>query len=239
MPVAWDRIVLHRPRMGDGPGGSEDALSVATLDRHLIERLYARCASFYDQVCGPILQAGRREAMRELAIGPGDRILEIGIGTGLTAPLYPIDCKVTGIDVSAAMLQEAAKHIDSEGRGAGARIQLLQMDAANLRFPDDSFDVVYAAYVISVVPDPVAVLREMHRVCRVGGHVVLLNHFLSGSPFLAKVERMISPFATARLGFRTDLDARRLLTRTRLRPVSMRKVNKPRIWTLVRCCKDN
>ena len=78
------------------------------------------------------------------------------------------------------------------------------MDAARLTFPDQSFDVVYAAYVMSVVPDPLAVLSEMRRVCRVGGHIVLLNHFLSDIPFLAKVERLFSPIATARLGFRTD-----------------------------------
>ena len=99
------------------------------------------------------------------------------------------------------------------------------MDAARLTFPDQSFDLVYAAYVISVVPDPLAVLSEMRRVCRVGGHIVLLNHFLSDTPFLAKVERLFSPIATARLGFRTDLDARLLLERARLRPIAIRKVN--------------
>ena len=67
------------------------------------------------------------------------------------------------------------------------------MDAARLTFPDQSFDVVYAAYVISVVPDPLAVLSEMRRICRVGGHIVLLNHFRSDIPFLSKVERLLSP----------------------------------------------
>jgi phosphatidylethanolamine/phosphatidyl-N-methylethanolamine N-methyltransferase len=133
------------------------------------------------------------------------------------------------------MLREAIKHIDSASR---RNIQLLHMDAVNLTFPDESFDVVYAAYVISVVPDPLAVLRQMRRVCRVGGRVILLNHFLSDIPFLAKVERLISPLTTARLGFRTDLDARRLLARARLRLVSMRKVNRPRIWTLIHCRRD-
>jgi phosphatidylethanolamine/phosphatidyl-N-methylethanolamine N-methyltransferase len=174
------------------------------VDARFTERLYARYASLYDQLCGPILQAGRREAMRDLRLVPGDDILEIGIGTALTAPLYPRACHVTGIDLSAPMLREAAKHIDSQ---PGRHIQLLQMDASHLAFSDESFDVVYAAYVISVVPDPVAVLREMCRVCRVGGEIVLLNHFLSDSPLLATAERLISPLTAARLGFRADLHA--------------------------------
>ena len=211
-----------------------DTLSVATLDSNLIEQLYAQCASVYDWLCGPILQAGRREAMHQLALQPGHHILEIGIGTGLTAPLYPEDCHVTGIDVSEPMLREAARNIDGRHN-----IQLFRMDAARLTFPDESFDVVYAAYVISVVPDPLAVLTEMRRVCRVGGHIVLLNHFLSDIPVLSKVERLFSPIATARLGFRTDLDARLLLERARLRRVAIRKVNTPKIWTLVKCRRDD
>ena len=212
-------------------GRSSDTLSVATLDSNLIEQLYAQCASVYDWLCGPILQAGRREAMHQLALQPGNEILEIGIGTGLTAPLYPDDCRVTGIDVSELMLREAARNVDRRHN-----IQLFRMDAARLTFPDQSFDVVYAAYV---VPDPLAVLSEMRRVCRVGGHIVLLNHFLSDIPFLAKVERLFSPIVTARLGFRTDLDARLLLERARLRRVAIRKVNTPKIWTLVKCRRDD
>ena len=217
--------------MWDRPAPSNDTLSVATLDSHLIEHFYAQCASVYDFLFGPILQAGRREAIREFAPQPANEILEIGIGTGLTAPLYPADCRVTGIDSSEPMLREAARNVD--GR---RNIQLFRMDAARLTFPDQSFDVVFAAYVISVVPDPLTVLKEMRRVCRVGGRIVLLNHFLSDIPFLSKVERMLSPITTARLGFRTDVDARLLLERADLRPVAVRKVNTPKIWTLI-CCE--
>ena len=214
---------------------SGDTLSVAHIDHHDIERLYARCASFYDSLCGPLLQAGRREAMRELALEAGDEVLEIGFGTGLTAPLYPGDCTVTGIDLSEPMLREASKNVGASG--SNRRIRLFRMDATRLAFPDESFDVVYAAYVITVVSDPLAALREMRRVCRVGGQVVLLNHFLSDVPFFSKVERLISPL-TVRLGFRSDLDARLLLTRAHLRPVSVRKVNTPKIWTLIHCRRD-
>jgi phosphatidylethanolamine/phosphatidyl-N-methylethanolamine N-methyltransferase len=108
------------------------------------------------------------------------------------------------------------------------------MDAHQLGFPDQSFDVVYAAYVISVVADPVVALREMRRVCRVGGRIVLLNHFLSQAALLSTLERIVSPL-TARLGFRADVDLQLLLDQAGLEPVSIRKVNAPKIWTVVRC----
>lgn len=132
--AAWQACASARGRFND-------TLSVATVDGNFIEQLYAQGASVYDWLCGPILQAGRREAMHQLALQPGNDILEIGIGTGLTTPLYPDDCRVTGIDVSEPMLREAARHIDRHN------IQLFRMDAARLTFPDQSFDVVYAAYV--------------------------------------------------------------------------------------------
>ena len=210
---------------------STDQLSATVVDRNLVERLYSRFASVYNGIFGPILHAGRTAAMRALPLKPGDEILEVGIGTGLTATLYPADCRVVGIDLSAPMLREAARHVESHGR---ENVCLWQMDASSLGFPDESFDVVYAAYVVSVVPDPVAVLKEMRRVCRTGGHIVLLNHFLSTSPVMAAVERWISPL-TARAGFRADLDLAVLLAHAGLEPVSVTKVNTPKIWSLVHC----
>jgi phosphatidylethanolamine/phosphatidyl-N-methylethanolamine N-methyltransferase len=216
-------------RSGDADGRT---LSVAALDSRLVDQWYDTFASVYNQLCGPLLQAGRREAMRDLNLREGDEVLEVGVGTGLTASLYPAQCRVTGIDISEAMLREAARHVES-----CRNVQLKRMDAQNLRFPDQSFDVVYGAYVISVVPDPVRALREMRRVCRVGGQIVLLNHFLSHGPILSRLERLISPM-TARVGFRADVDLQLLLEQAGLRPQSVRKVNTPRIWTLVRCRRD-
>ena len=219
--------------MSDTTAASSGQLTVANVDRRLIERLYGRFASVYDAMFGRLLHAGRCEAMRELPLTSGAEILEVGVGTGLTATLYPDDCRVMGIDLSESMLREAVRHLASHGR---RNIQLWRMDASTLAFPDESFDVVYAAYVISVVPDPVAVLREMRRVCRAGGHIVLLNHFLSTNPLLSKLERLISPL-TAYAGFRSDLDLSLLLAQAGLEPVSIRKVNTPRIWSLVRCLR--
>jgi phosphatidylethanolamine/phosphatidyl-N-methylethanolamine N-methyltransferase len=210
---------------------STDQLSVASVDRDVAERLYARLASVYNAIFGWILQAGRVEAMRELPLQSGNEILEVGIGTGLTATLYPAECRIVGIDLSEPMLREAAHHVESQGR---TNVRLWRMDATTLGFPDESFDVVYAAYVISVVPDPVTALKEMRRVCRAGGHIVLLNHFLSTNPILSGLERWISPL-TARAGFRADLDLSVLLEQAQLQAVSVRKVNTPKIWSLVRC----
>ena len=91
-----------------------------------------------------------------------------------------------------------------------ANVRLMEMDAAALSFEDDSFDVVYAPYVMSVVPDPVQVVREMRRVCRPGGRILILNHFLSSNPVLAMVEKAISPM-TVHVGFKSDLDLPRFL----------------------------
>ena len=126
-----------------------------------------------------------------MGIRPGDRVLEVGVGTGINASLYPRDCSVTGIDLSSPMLEKARERVARKGV---RNVRLLQMDAANLKFADDTFDIVYAPYVISVVPDPVAVTREMVRVCRPGGRIVILNHFRSKSRVGAWLERMIAPF---------------------------------------------
>jgi phosphatidylethanolamine/phosphatidyl-N-methylethanolamine N-methyltransferase len=111
------------------------------------------------------------------------------------------------------------------------------MDATNLKFADGTFDIVYAPYVISVVSDPFAVVREMFRVCRPGGRIIFLNHFRSPNPALARIERAISPF-TVHIGFKSDLDLPAFLAQAELHPVSIEKVNVPRLWSLITCVKD-
>jgi phosphatidylethanolamine/phosphatidyl-N-methylethanolamine N-methyltransferase len=132
------------------------------------------------------------------------------------------------------MLARARQRVE---RKALTNVTLIEMDAANLEFPDDSFDVVYAPYVISVVSDPVQVVREMRRVCRPGGKFIVLNHFRSPNPLVARVERAISPF-TVHIGFKSDVDLPGFVSQAGLRPVSVRKVSFPPIWSLVTCVKD-
>ena len=210
------------------------ALSVSEVENDFVEGVYTKISSWYDLFFGPTLHAGRLEAIRRLPIGPGARILEVGIGTGINVPLYPRDCFVTGIDFSASMLEKAGRRITAHGV---SNVELIQMDAADLQFEDESFDIVYAPYVISVVSDPVLVAREMHRVCRVGGHVVVLNHFRSENPMMSRAERLISPL-TVHVGFKSDLDLPAFLAQADFDPISVEKVNIPRLWSLVTCRKE-
>jgi phosphatidylethanolamine/phosphatidyl-N-methylethanolamine N-methyltransferase len=209
------------------------ALSVISVENHFVEKVYEKLAGVYDLIFGPTLHPGRLVARDRMAIGPGTQVLEVGVGTGINASLYPRNCKVTGIDLSASMLDKARERVAREGL---RNVRLIEMDAANLTFADDTFDIVYAPYLVSVVPDPVQVVREMRRVCKPGGKIIILNHFRSANPILSRAERAISPF-TVHIGFKSDLDLPGFLAQADLQPVSIEKVNVPRIWSLVTCIK--
>jgi phosphatidylethanolamine/phosphatidyl-N-methylethanolamine N-methyltransferase len=210
------------------------ALSVTVVENDFVESVYEKIAKVYDLTFGPTLHPGRLIALEGMGIKPGDRILEVGVGTGINAPLYPSHCHVTGIDFSGKMLAKARERIERKGV---RNMSLLEMDAANLSFPDNSFDIVYAPYVISVVSDPVRVVREMRRVCKPGGKFIVLNHFKSSNQLVARMERAISPF-TVHIGFKADLDLPGFLAQAEITPASIRKVSFPRIWSLVTCLKD-
>jgi len=210
------------------------ALSVIAVENHFVERVYEKLASVYDLIFGPTLHPGRLVARDRMGIKPGDRILEVGVGTGINTSLYPRNCQITGIDLSSSMLDKARERVSREGL---RNVRLLEMDAAGLTFADDSFDIVYAPYLVSVVPDPVQVVREMRRVCRPGGKIIILNHFRSANPILSRLERAISPF-TVHIGFKSDLDLPGFLAQAELQPISIEKVNVPKIWSLVTCTKN-
>jgi phosphatidylethanolamine/phosphatidyl-N-methylethanolamine N-methyltransferase len=212
---------------------SAQALSGTVVENDFVGRVYEKLSGVYDLTFGPLLHPGRLYAKDRLGIQRGDRVLEVGVGTGINLSLYPRGCHLTGIDFSASMLERARERALRHGI---ANVRLMEMDAAAMTFEDDSFDVVYAPYVISVVPDPVQVVREMRRVCRPGGRIIILNHFLSTNPVLATVEKAISPL-TVHIGFKSDLDLPRFLAQAELRPLSIDKVTLP-IWKLVICVKD-
>ena len=209
------------------------APSVAAVENDFVEGVYDKLANVYDLIFGPSLHPGRLKAIQRMDIQPGERVLEVGVGTGINLSLYPREAAVIGIDFSSSMLEKARERAARKG---AAPVRLLQMDAADLKFADGAFDIVYAPYLISVVPDPIKVATEMRRVCRPGGRIIFLNHFLSPNPVLSRIERLISPF-TIHIGFKSDLDLPAFLAQTDLRPVSIEKVNFPKLWSLVTVIK--
>jgi phosphatidylethanolamine/phosphatidyl-N-methylethanolamine N-methyltransferase len=146
------------------------------LERSIVETAYARWAPIYDAVCGPVMVKGRRAAAAA-ARAVGGKILEVGVGTGLSFDDYDLTTEVTGIDLSAPMLAKAREKMAS-GRYPFVRdVQL--MDAHQMAFADATFDCVVAQFVITLVANPEQVLSECHRVVKPGGRIILVNHLYS------------------------------------------------------------
>jgi phosphatidylethanolamine/phosphatidyl-N-methylethanolamine N-methyltransferase len=173
-----------------------------------VKAAYRRYAGFYDALFGPVLQPGRRAVIQALGCRPGERVLEVGVGTGLSLPMYPSSVRLTGIDVSREMLQKARARVAR--RGLANVEALLEMDAEAMDFPDASFDKVVAMYVVSVVRDPARLLQELHRVCRHDGEIFIVNHFRSDNRLLGAVEKALGGLS-AQLGFRPDFEMRDML----------------------------
>jgi phosphatidylethanolamine/phosphatidyl-N-methylethanolamine N-methyltransferase len=182
----------------------------AELDRGAIEKAYARWAPVYDLVFGPIFTRGRRAsiAAAEQSCGPaGGRILEVGVGTGISLPDYSRVNRLVGIDISAPMLRKAQERV-AEHKLDNVEA-LAVMDAKHLALPDASFDAVVAQYVITTVPDPEATLDEFARVLKPGGEIVLINHIGAETGLRRALERGFSPIAR-RLGWRPEFPWARL-----------------------------
>lgn len=217
-----------------GADAATRALSSTVVENAFVERVYEKLSGVYDLTFGPTLHQGRLQTMDLIDFGEGAEILEVGVGTGINLSLYPASCHITGIDLSAGMLEKARERIAKKGL---RHCRVMEMDAAALTFADDTFDVVYAPYLISVVPDPVAVALEMRRVCKPGGRIIILNHFKSEHPLISRIETAISPM-TVHLGFKSDLDLPGFLAQADLTPISIHKVNLAKMWSLVTCAKD-
>lgn len=179
------------------------------MDTESILKAYKRYARIYDPVFGTLLAAGRRAAVERLNRRGGLRVLEVGVGTGLSLTGYRTDNRVTGIDLSMDMLRVAQERV---ARGRLENVEgLLQMDAGKLAFADGSFDVVVAMYVMTVVPDPQGTMAELLRVCRDGGEILIVNHFAESKPGIRRwIERKAAPFSK-KLGWRPDFTLETLL----------------------------
>jgi phosphatidylethanolamine/phosphatidyl-N-methylethanolamine N-methyltransferase len=191
-------------------------------------RLYYEFSNLYDLLFRRVFYPRIATVIRSLAIEPGARVLELGVGTGLSLDAYPAHCHVTGIDLAPDMLERAQ---DKVNRNGWRHVTLEQGDALNLKFPDDSFDYVMAFHVVSVVPDPVRMMAEARRVCRPGGVITIINHFRSPNPTIGRFMRTIDPI-TRWLGW-TTLKLSDVLDRRALHVERQWKTSPRSLFTIV------
>lgn len=201
------------------------------LRKRQVQRAYEFYAPVYDFIFDWVFAPGRAAAVKALALESRDRVLEVGIGTGLNLPLYPPTVRLTGIDLSEEMLDKAVERVQTLTM---PNVTLKVMDATSMDFGDNEFDKALATYTISAVPDPVAVLREMRRVVRPGGIIVILNHFRSERRAIGRFEDLVAPICT-RLGWKSNLPLTPLLKQVGLTPELVVKVNMFNGWRLVKC----
>lgn len=208
------------------------------MDIESVQKVYNNYASFYDVLFGKISETGRLSAIKRLQLSHGDKVLEVGVGTGLSLPLFPPHCNVVGIDLSEKMLIRAKKKIQSKDL---SHIAIERMDATNMSFPDNSFDAVFAAYLITAVPDPWSVLSEIKRVCKKNELIVVVNHFISRNKLISSIEKSISSFCSRYLGFRTDLCISFMLNDPELKLIERRRLSPVSLWEIAvfRNLKEN
>jgi phosphatidylethanolamine/phosphatidyl-N-methylethanolamine N-methyltransferase len=177
------------------------------IDRDGVEKAYGRWAPIYDLVFGKVFEHGRQSTIAA-ADRIGGRVLDVGVGTGLSLSDYSRNVKLCGVDISEPMLRKAQQRVRAQGL---ANVETLAvMDAKNLAFRDASFDAVVAQYVITTVPDPEATLDDFVRVLKPGGELILVNHVGVESGPRRVLDLAVAPLAR-RLGWRTEFPWERLV----------------------------
>ncbi len=204
---------------------------VASLDADAVRAAYRRWAAIYDTVFGGVSAWGRRRAVAEANRLPGTRVLEVGVGTGLALPHYRSEKRITGIDLSAEMLDRARTRVAREHLAHVTG--LLEMDAEATTFAAASFDIAVAMFVASVVPNPRRLLAEMRRVVRPGGHILFVNHFAAEGGPRWWAERTLAP-ASRKLGWHPDFALEALLPAEDRASAKVRPVPPFGLFTLVR-----
>jgi phosphatidylethanolamine/phosphatidyl-N-methylethanolamine N-methyltransferase len=212
-------------------GTARGAAPVVALDAASIRDAYRRWAGVYDTVFGGVSSAGRKRAIALVNRLPGREILEVGVGTGLALPHYRTDKRITGIDLSAEMLQQARQRVRTLGlRNVAA---LHEMDAEATDFPDASFDTVAAMFVASVVPHPKHLLTEMRRLVRPGGNILFVNHFAARRGPRWWIERAMAPASHA-LGWHPDFAMEAIFSPEDMAAIQTEPMPPFGIFTLVR-----
>jgi phosphatidylethanolamine/phosphatidyl-N-methylethanolamine N-methyltransferase len=166
-----------------------------------IQKIYSRYSGFYDIIFAQFFYPRIRLGLEKIGIKSGDRIIEVGVGTGLSLPLYPESCKVVGIDITRRMLEKAKAKKEKFGFD---HIDLFEMDGEDMCFEDDSFDHAVLPFVVSVVPNVERLMAEVKRVTKKGGKIIIINHLWPRVSFFSRLEKKLSPFFM-KLGWKTGL----------------------------------
>lgn len=204
------------------------------MDVQGVRDAYRRYGRRYDLVFGAVFHQGRRTVIDQMGISPGDHVLEVGVGTGLSLPEYPEGVRVTGVDLSPEMIELARDRVEQQEL---PNVTLAEMDASDMHFADGCFDHVVAMYVISVAPEPERVLSEMRRVCKPGGDLFIVNHFRHHNPVIRSCERALAPLSRL-VGFRPDFELTEFVEANDLDVIDTRPVNLFGYWTMLRANRE-
>lgn len=166
-----------------------------------IQKIYSRYSGFYDILFSQFFYPRIRLGLEKIGIKAGERIIEVGVGTGLSLSLYPESCKVVGIDITRRMLEKAKAKKEKFGLD---HVDLFEMDGENICFGDDSFDHAVLPFVISVVPSIERLMAEVKRVTKKGGKIIIINHLCAKLSFFSRMEKLLSP-VFMKLGWKTGL----------------------------------
>ncbi len=208
-------------------------VNIGRIDEGAVLDAYRRWAPIYDYTFGMIAREGRRHAVELINEGEG-RVLEVGVGTGLSLPDYDRHLEIVGIDLSPDMLEKARERVATEELSNVTGLH--EMDAADLKFPAAAFDTVVAMYVMTVVPEPEMVMRELSRVTKPGGQVLLVNHFSQREGVRGWIERRLAPFAD-KIGWRSVFDVSRVTVCDDLELVERKSLRPFGLFTMMRFAK--
>ena len=199
------------------------------MNKEEVKSIYSKYSSVYDMVFGHVFSPRIKMGIERSRIAEGDRVIEVGVGTGISLTSYSPQCKVVGIDLTRKMLEQARQKKELHKLD---HVELFEMDGENMTFGDDTFDHAVAAFVITVVPNPEKMVSEMKRVTKKGGSILILNHFCSNNGFISGVEKVFSPLCE-KWGWRSDISLDLLSNHCNLHITEVFKKNRLDPWSII------